>query len=185
LSGRDRRRIRHTIQMVFQDPYSTLNPSRTIGATLKEALMVAEPRPRRLEAAAADLLTRVGLPTAYLERKPVALSGGERQRVAVARALAVNPRVLVCDEPVSALDVSVQAQVLNLFKSLQQELGMTYLFVTHDLAVARQVVDRAYVLYQGEVVETGPVEEVLDHPQHAYTQRLVDSIPRSGEGWLS
>jgi peptide/nickel transport system ATP-binding protein len=185
LSGRDRRRLRHTIQMVFQDPYSTLNPSRTIGATLKEALLVAEPRPRNLEAAARELLARVGVPTGYVVRKPVALSGGERQRVAVARALAVNPRILVCDEPVSALDVSVQAQVLNLFKSLQLELGMTYLFVTHDLAVARQVVDRVYVLYKGEVVETGPVEKVLDHPQHPYTRRLVDSIPRSEEGWLS
>jgi peptide/nickel transport system ATP-binding protein len=185
LSRRNRRRLRHTVQMVFQDPYSTLNPSRTVGATLKEALMVAARRPPNLDAAARDLLSRVGLPADYADRKPVALSGGERQRVAVARALAVNPLILVCDEPVSALDVSVQAQVLNLFKTLQQDLGMTYLFVTHDLAVARQVVDRVYVLYMGEVVESGPVEAVLDDPQHPYTRRLVDSIPRSESGWLS
>jgi peptide/nickel transport system ATP-binding protein len=176
----DRRAIRRNVQMVFQDPYSSLNPVMTIGATLREALSVG-PDSRTTEA---DLLSRVGLPTHYAARKPVALSGGERQRVAVARALALQPRLLVCDEPVSALDVSVQAQILNLFAALRSELGLAYLFITHDLAVVRQVADRVYVLHNGEVVESGPVDRVLDAPSHPYTARLVASVPRTDPGWL-
>jgi peptide/nickel transport system ATP-binding protein len=180
LRSAERRAIRRSVQMVFQDPYSSLNPVMTIGATLREALSVG-PDTRTTEA---DLLSRVGLPPNYAARKPVALSGGERQRVAVARALALQPRLLVCDEPVSALDVSVQAQILNLFATLRAELGLAYLFITHDLAVVRQVAERVYVLYQGEVVESGPVERVLDAPSHPYTARLVASVPRTDPGWL-
>jgi oligopeptide/dipeptide ABC transporter ATP-binding protein len=183
-STRERATLRATAQIVFQDPYSSLNPVRPIGSALREALGVREPRTRRVDAQVRDLLARVGLPADYASRKPVALSGGERQRVAIARALAVRPRLLVCDEPVSALDVSVQAQILNLFARLREEEGLAFLFITHDLAVARQVVDRAYVLYRGEVVEHGPVDQVLDRPAHDYTRRLVDSIPRSGGGWI-
>jgi peptide/nickel transport system ATP-binding protein len=183
LSDRDRRRLRRRVQIIFQDPYSSLNPVMTVGATLKEALAVGGSNGRP-EASLGALLERVGLPTSYAQRKPVALSGGERQRVAIARALAVKPRLIVCDEPVSALDVSVQAQILNLLKSLREEFAMSYLFITHDLAVVRQVVERVYVLYRGRVVEEGPVDEVLDSPKHEYTVKLVDSVPRSETEWL-
>ena len=124
-------------------------------------------------------------PVSYSRRKPAALSGGERQRVAIARALAVRPKLIVCDEPVSALDVSVQAQILNLFRGIRDDLGVAYLFITHDLAVVRQVVDRIYVLYRGSVVEEGPVDAVLDGARHEYTQRLVASVPRTEANWLS
>jgi len=185
LSTADRRRLRRTVQMVFQDPYSTLNPVRTVGSTLGEALTAADGQIRDVRKAVGELLERVGLPARYAERKPVALSGGERQRVAVARALAVRPRLIVCDEPVSALDVSVQAQILNLLAEVRRELGVSYLFITHDLAVVRQVAERVYVLCQGEVVEQGATGDVLDNPQHAYTRKLVESIPSSDETWLA
>ncbi|HZV72287.1 MAG TPA: ABC transporter ATP-binding protein [Conexibacter sp.] len=185
LSNADRRRLRRTIQMVFQDPYSTLNPVRTVGATLNEALLVHEPRMRNVRQRTAELLERVGLPASYADRKPVALSGGERQRVAVARALAAEPRVIVCDEAVSALDVSVQAQVLNLLASVREELGVSYLFITHDLAVVRQIADRVYVLQRGSLVENGPCADVLDDPSHPYTRLLISSIPRSDHEWLA
>jgi peptide/nickel transport system ATP-binding protein len=172
-----RRQLRRTAQIVFQDPYSSLNPVMTVGATLKEALTVHGRRPRDVDGGVRDLLGRVGLPAEYAARKPVALSGGERQRVAIARALAVEPKLLVCDEPVSALDVSVQAQILNLFKSLRAELGMTYLFVSHDLAVVRQMVETVHVLYRGEIVESGPADDVFDHPRHWYTAKLLSSVP--------
>ncbi len=184
LSRDDLRRVRRTIQIVFQDPYSSLNPVRTVGAILGDALALYEHGGRELKSATAELLERVGLPAGYGARKPAMLSGGERQRVAIARALAVKPDIIVCDEPVSALDVSVQAQILNLFRTLQEELGISYLFITHDLAVVRQTVDRLYVLYRGEIVESGPTEKVLDRPEHPYTQRLVASVPRADAEWL-
>ncbi len=177
--NKDLQRLRRTVQIVFQDPYSSLNPLRTVGATLQEATDLYDGRKRDAGRAVQELLERVGLPASYAQRKPVALSGGERQRVAIARALAVRPRLIVCDEPVSALDVSVQAQILNLFRTLRADLGMAYLFVTHDLAVVRQIVDRLYVLHRGKVVESGPVATVLDDPQDDYTARLIDSMPRS------
>ncbi|HEY1643173.1 MAG TPA: ABC transporter ATP-binding protein [Streptosporangiaceae bacterium] len=185
LSRAERRRLRRTVQMVFQDPYSTLNPARTIGATLAEAIAAADEQGRDIRAAVGELLERVGLPARYAERKPVALSGGERQRVAIARALAVRPRLIVCDEPVSALDVSVQAQILNLLTEVRRELAVSYLFITHDLAVVRQVAERVYVLREGLVVEEGQTGAVLDRPQHWYTRMLVDSIPSSDEAWLA
>ena len=180
LTSAQRRQQRRSVQMIFQDPYSTLNPARTIEATLREAITIG-PEP---SASVAALLSQVGLPTMYAQRKPAALSGGERQRVAIARALALHPRLIVCDEPVSSLDVSVQAQILNLFKELRDQIGISYLFITHDLAVVRQVVDRVYVLYRGEVVESGEVDRVLSSPRHPYAVRLVDSIPRDRPGWL-
>ena len=180
VGGADRSRLRSTVQYVFQDPYSSLNPALTIGSTLREALEVAARTGNRAERPE-DLLERVGLPAAYARYKPAILSGGERQRVAIARAIAVRPALIVCDEPVSALDVSVQAHVLSLLRELREETGVAYLFITHDLAVVRQMVDRAYVLYRGEVVEHGPTDQVLDDPQHPYTRRLRQAVPGNAE----
>jgi peptide/nickel transport system ATP-binding protein len=179
LGAQQRQALRGKIQMVFQDPYSTLNPKHSVQRCLSEALRVAGKMGEDAQRHIARLLSEVGLPESYAARRPASLSGGERQRVAIARSLAVNPRILVCDEPVSALDVSVQAQILNLFKRLQEELGLSYLFITHDLAVVRQVVSRVYVLYLGEIVEHGPTEQIMTNPQHPYTRRLIESIPRS------
>jgi peptide/nickel transport system ATP-binding protein len=185
LSRADARRVRSTVQVVFQDPYSSLNPSRTIGWTLAEAITTGSPRAKNVGAEVARLLSSVGLPPSYAERRPVALSGGMRQRVAIARALAVRPSVLICDEPTSALDVSVQAQILNLFKDLRNEQGLAYLFITHDLSIVRQITDRVYVMYRGEIVESGATDAVLDLPQHAYTARLLSSVPHADRAWLA
>lgn len=186
LSRIDRLHLRRSIQMIFQDPYSTLNPKHSVRRSLLEALRAAGRNgDESADDAVPGLLREVGLPADYAARRPATLSGGERQRVAVARAIAVGPKVLVCDEPVSALDVSVQAQILNLFKRLQKSHEISYLFITHDLAVLRQVVDRVYVLYLGEIVEHGMTEEVMTRPRHPYTQRLIDSIPESASSVTS
>ncbi len=171
---------RRFVQIVFQDPYSSLNPRQSVGSALREPLRLLGRSKTEAQKEAAGLLETVGLPVAYAKRRPDALSGGERQRVAIARALSVKPELLVCDEPVSALDVSVQAQVLKLFRNLREEFGVSLLFITHDMAVVRQVADSIHILYEGEVVESGPVDDVLDNPQDSYTKRLIASIP--GEG---
>jgi peptide/nickel transport system ATP-binding protein len=160
-------------QIVFQDPYSALNPSRSVGSSLRDALRVGG----RASSEVPELLEMVGLPAHYARRRPKALSGGERQRVAIARALAVRPELLVCDEPVSSLDVSVQAQILNLIADLRESLRLSVLFISHDLAVVRQVADRVYVLYQGRLVESGDAEDVLGSPSHDYTRLLLSSLP--------
>lgn len=177
------RPLRQAMQMVFQDPYSSLNPIFSIGATLSEALKLAG-RPSS-DGDIRALLEQVGLPGSYAARKPRAMSGGERQRIAIARALAMQPSTLICDEPLSALDVSVQAQIMTLFRDLQARLGTAFLFITHDLAVVRQVADRVYVMSHGEIVESGPTPTVLDSPTHPYTKKLVSSVPSSDPGWLS
>jgi peptide/nickel transport system ATP-binding protein len=179
LTRAERARLRSTVQIVFQDPYSSLDRTETVGAALREVLAVNKFPSEGTSARVDELLERVGLPLGYAKRRPAALSGGERQRVVIARTLALEPKLIVCDEPVSALDVSVQAQILSLFRELREEFGLSYLFITHDLAVVRQVVDRVYVLHQGQVVEEGPVERVLDEPEHPYTKRLIASIPRA------
>ncbi len=166
------------VQVVFQDPSATLNPARKVGAMLADALR-ARGRPAGRGQVAA-LLEQVALPAQYADRKPAALSGGERQRVAIARALAPDPQILLCDEPVSALDVSVQAQILDLIRQVQRERGIALVFITHDLAVVRQVADRIIVLRQGRVVEEGTATSVMEHPQHPYTCELLASIPKVG-----
>ncbi|MCG2799948.1 MAG: ABC transporter ATP-binding protein [Cellulomonas sp.] len=169
-AGRPSHRL---VQIVFQDPYSALDPALTIGATLAEALGVGG-RPR---SDVAELLDLVGLPASYATRRPHALSGGERQRVAIARALAPGPSLLVCDESVSALDVSVQAQVLNLLHELRGRLGLSLVFISHDMAVVRQMADHVYVMLRGRVVEDGPTDQVLSRPGHDYTRALMASVP--------
>ncbi|AYG05201.1 ABC transporter ATP-binding protein [Gryllotalpicola protaetiae] len=164
------------IQVVFQDPYSALNPALSIGGALAEAMRSAPASARR---SVAELLAMVGLPADYARRRPRELSGGERQRVVIARALAPNPRLLICDESVSALDVSVQAQILELLRSLQRELDLSLIFISHDLAVLRQVSDRLYVMRHGQIIEQGPTAAVIDSPSHAYTQQLVAASTES------
>ena len=174
-------RLRREVQVVLQDPYTSLNPYTTVGAALGEVLKVAGTRSATERARrVAELLDQVGFPSGWADRKPGQLSGGGRQRVSIARALAVGPRLLVADEPVSALDVSVQAQVLNLFQRLQAELGLAYLFITHDLAVLERIADDVAVLYLGRVVESGPAVTLFDHPAHPYTQALLAAAPKLG-----
>lgn len=171
--------VRRQIQGVFQDPYSSLNPTMTVRQLLTEVLSVHHVVKREERAdRVAELLTTVGLSPAQADRRPHAFSGGERQRVGIARALAVEPEVVIADEPLSALDVSIQAQVLNLMIKLQDERGLTYLFVTHDLDVARHISQRTAVLYLGRVVEVAPTAAIFDSPLHPYTQALVRAAPR-------
>ncbi|MFE3829370.1 dipeptide ABC transporter ATP-binding protein [Streptomyces sp. NPDC059092] len=177
LRPRERREARRKVQMVFQDPYASLNPARTVGGVLSEVLRVAG-RDEHADGVA-ELLTRVGLPVEYATRLPSDLSGGERQRVAIARALARRPELLICDEPVAALDVSAQAQVLSLLRELRARHRMAILFITHDLAVVRQMAERLIVLRHGEIVEAGSVEEVLEKPRHPYTRTLVDAVRKT------
>jgi peptide/nickel transport system ATP-binding protein len=162
---------------VFQDPNGSLNPRRTIGQTLAERLLADKPSRADRAERIAGALRRVGLDADTAHRYPAQFSGGQLQRIAIARALMVRPRLIVCDEPTSALDLSVQAQVLNVLKRLQRELGLGYLFITHDLAVVRHVAHRVVVLHRGRIVESGPTEQVCDHPADAYTRRLLDAIP--------
>ena len=177
-SVEQRRRLAADLQVVFQNPYGSLNPSLTIGRTLTEPLQVT----RRLDARESrrridTLLEQVGLPADAADRYPADFSGGQRQRIAIARAISVQPRVIVCDEPTSALDVSTQKVVLELLAGLQQESGVAYLFITHDLAVVRHFADRVAVLDHGRIVETGTAADVCENPRHPYTQRLVAAAP--------
>ncbi|MDQ1218405.1 ATP-binding cassette domain-containing protein [Microbacterium arborescens] len=177
LNRRERRPLSADIQVVFQDPYSSLNPSMTIEQILTEPLTAAGVGAREARDRVRELLDQVGLPADARSRLPREFSGGQRQRVAIARALALRPRLIVCDEPVSALDLSTQARVLDLFIEIQERTGVAYLFVTHDLAVVRHVSHRVAVMYRGEIVESGDADQVTARPQHPYTQRLFMAAP--------
>jgi peptide/nickel transport system ATP-binding protein len=180
LKGEALRRFRRTIQLVYQNPFGSLDPRQTIFEIIEEPLLNFDRLPKAERAAKVqDMLDRVGLPRAVLTRRPRALSGGQRQRVAIARALVLDPQVLVLDEAVSALDVTVQAQILALLDELQKELGLTYLFISHDLAVVRQISDTVSVLHNGRQVDSGTVEDVFLRPGSAYTRELLDAIPGS------
>jgi peptide/nickel transport system ATP-binding protein len=176
------RPLRRNFQMIFQDPAESLDPRMSVRSIIEEPFVIHKlgNRKERIQWVN-DLLDRVGLPTAAAERYSFEFSGGQRQRIGIARALAMKPQVLVADEPVSALDVSVQAQVLALLRDLQARLGLSILFITHDLRVAAQVCDRVAVMQKGAIVEQGPTEEVFRRPRHPYTQQLLESIP--GRGW--
>ena len=178
MSKRDLRGIRREMQIVFQDPYASLNPRMTVGDIVSEPLLIHNVGSRRSRRRSAEqLLEVVGFNPDFINRYPHEFSGGQRQRIGIARALALNPRLIVCDEPVSALDVSIQAQILNLLKDLQIEFGLTYLFVAHDLAVVRGMSDQIAVMNRGQIVEYGPAEKVYTNPQDAYSQALLAAVP--------
>jgi ABC-type glutathione transport system ATPase component len=177
LKGAGLRRLRRQVQLIPQDPYSSLNPRRTIGQALAEAIDPRGSNPRRHATEIADWLERVSMPAEAAERYPHEFSGGQRQRIAIARALAVRPELIIADEVTSALDLTTQADILNLLDELRRDLGLTMLFISHNLAVVRHVSDEVAVLYRGDLVESGAIEQVYASPSHPYTQKLLDSVP--------
>jgi len=179
LKGRGLRRLRSEAQLVFQDPYSSLDPRMKVQDIIAEGIRIHRPRiaEQVLRDEIVDLLETVGLRPDHLNRFPAAFSGGERQRIGIARALAVKPQLLVCDEPVASLDVSIQAQILNLFQDLKDRLGLTLLYIAHDLATVRHLCDRVAVMEQGKIRELGTREEVYEHPQDDYTKALMAAVP--------
>ncbi|HET9577825.1 MAG TPA: dipeptide ABC transporter ATP-binding protein [Usitatibacter sp.] len=177
LDERELRSTRRALQIIFQDPYASLNPRMTVAQMLDEPLMLHGVAPRRRRERVAEVLSLVGLAPQHAQRYPHEFSGGQRQRIGIARAIAVEPRVIVCDEPVSALDVSIQAQVVNLLRELQRRLGLSYLFIAHDLAVVKHIADRVAVMYLGRIVEMAGKRELFAGPRHPYTQALLSAIP--------
>ncbi len=178
ISQRALRPLRREMQMIFQDPYSSLNPRKTVGQIVGSPFAIHGEKGAKLRVQ--ELLETVGLSPEHYNRYPHEFSGGQRQRIGVARALALSPKLIVCDEPVSALDVSIQAQVLNLLRNLQDEFNLTYVFISHDLSVIRQIADRVAVMYLGRIVELGASESIYDHPKHPYTAALLSAVPRAG-----
>jgi peptide/nickel transport system ATP-binding protein len=178
LTGDAQRALRRDVQMIFQDPHASLDPRMSVGDLVGEPLVIhGLAKGRELQERVADLFQRVGLPPEHMTRYPHEFSGGQRQRICIARALSLNPRIIIADECVSALDVSIQAQILELLKKLRAELGLSYLFISHDMAVVEQISHRVAVMYLGQIVETGPTKEVLGNPQHPYTKKLLAAVP--------
>lgn len=178
IPGRELRAVRRRMQFIFQDPYASLNPRMTVGETIEEAYVIhgISSKAGRRDMAE-KLLDRVGLPKSCIDRHPHEFSGGQRQRVGIARALALSPALVVCDEPVSALDVSIQSQILNLLKELQSDLGLTYIFISHGLAAVKYISDRIAVMYLGRIVETAATDEIFENTLHPYTESLLSAIP--------
>ncbi|MBR5979174.1 MAG: dipeptide ABC transporter ATP-binding protein [Oscillospiraceae bacterium] len=179
IKGDELKNFRKNVQMIFQDPYASLNPRMTVGEIIKEPMIIHNiyNTDEEREARAVELLKIVGLKPDHIRRYPQEFSGGQRQRIGVARALAVNPKFIVCDEPISALDVSIQAQVVNLLKNIQEEMGLSYLFIAHDLSMVKYISDEIGVMYLGHIVELGPSNDVYYRPLHPYTQALLSAIP--------
>jgi oligopeptide transport system ATP-binding protein len=179
MGGNQLRQMRKQMQIIFQDPFASLNPRMTVGSIVSEPLQIHNMYPNKKERQqyVEQLMERVGLNPYFINRYPHEFSGGQRQRIGIARALALQPSFIVADEPISALDVSIQAQVVNLLEELQEEFGLTYLFIAHDLSMVRHICDRVAVMYLGKMVELGPVDDVYDNPQHPYTQALLSAVP--------
>ena len=183
LTGEELRVSRKNIQMIFQDPYSSLDPRMTVGQIIGQPFQIHKTiQANEIENRVKEILSLVGLRPSHINRYPHEFSGGQRQRISIARAIALNPELIICDEPVSALDVSIQAQILNLLKDLQEKLGLTYIFISHDLSVIQHICDRVAVMYLGRIVELGTTEQIFSQPQHPYTQALLSSIPTIGQG---
>jgi oligopeptide transport system ATP-binding protein len=179
LTKHDMRPYRTDIQMIFQDPYSSLNPRMSVGQIVDEPLRIhTKQSPAERKERVEWLMEKVGLSPEYIHRYPHEFSGGQRQRIGIARALATNPKIVIADEPVSALDVSIQAQVVNLMQDLQEEFGLSYIFIAHDLSVVRHISDRIAVMFKGQIVEIGEAESIYQHPQHAYSRTLLAAVPR-------